>query len=257
MTYDFRDRLAGDVIPFGGKHVKNPHVIKIHGEKYFLSDDGGPLGTAEEQAEWAGDARIIMGPGAGKFKYLWVHDTDRQLVVMWRAHDGNEKLSDRASGMTHKLVQLGKKSQLNRVDHGTFVVIERAMAEAARENEDALRQYISEIESDFQKSVNELTQQYFDQYVRPDVERAISAVQSGAVPLGFKPFGNPEDRERQMTTKVISDVMARNFSEKLVEQYVRDQGVDLDAPNADNQAVQWAVGDVHDAVYREYLPDRA
>lgn len=249
---------AGDVVPFRGKAVKNPHTIKIHGEKYFLSDDGGPLGTSEEQAEWAGEARVILGPGTGKFKYLWAYDTDRQMVAMWRAHDGNEKVWGSASSMQQKLVKLDKKGQLNRVDHAAFAAIEREMEKAARENLEALKRYIAENESDFQKRVNELTQEYFDRHVRPDIERAVAAVQSGVIPLGFKPFGGPEaDRERQMTTKAMSDIMSRKFTEAIVDRFIRAEGLDPEGPGGDIQAAQWAVNDVVSAAYDEYLPERA
>jgi hypothetical protein len=249
---------AGDVIPFGGKKPVNTHFVKIHNEKYVLSNDGGPLGDPDEQdSGYAGEmgARLIVGPGAGKFKYLWVYDTDRQIVAMWRAHDGNEKVHQRASSMQAKLIKLDKKNQINRVSHETYVVIARAMQQAARDNEASLKQWIAEMETDFQKTVNELTKRYFDEHVRQDIERAVAAVQSGVVPLGYKAFGAPQDRERHMTTKVISDVLSRRFTEPLVERFVSEQGVDLES--GDNQAVQWAVGDVTQAVFEEYLPERA
>lgn len=247
---------AADVIPFV-KAVKNPHIIKIHGEKYFLSDDGGPLGTAEEQAEWAGDARVIMGPGAGKFKYLWIYDTDKQLVTMWRAHDGNEKVHQRASTMQVKIVKLSKKSQINRVDHKTFVIIEREMTKAADQNLQALKQWSKELEGDFQKKVNDLVQSYFDAQVRPEIERALSAVESGAIPFGYKPFGEPEDQQRHMMTKTMSDVMSRKFTEPLLVKWLKEQGVDLEDPMVDGQAAYWAVNEIADNAYTEYLPERA
>ena len=249
--------LAAEVLPFVGKHVKNPHVIKIHGVKYFLSDDGGPLGSAEDQVEWQGEAKIILGPGTGKFKYLWVYDTDKQLVVMWRAHDGNEKVWERASSMQAKIVRLDKKSQINRVDHKTFLIIEREMKKAADQNEASLKQWSKELESDFQKRVNELVQQYFDGQVRPDIERSLAAVESGAIPFGYKPFGDPADQKRHMMTKAMSDVMSRKFTEPVVEKWLSEQGIDLSDPMVDSQAAQWAVSEIMYAAYDEYLPERA
>lgn len=247
--------LAGDVVPFSGGKIKNPHFIKIKGVKYHLSDDGGPLGSPEDHAEWAGDARVIIGPGSGKFKYLWVLDTDREIVAMWRAHDGNEKTRQRASSMSAKLVRLDKRSQLNRVDHATFLIIERAMEHEARENEAALKKYISDNESDMQKLVNQLTQQYFDEEVLPDIENALAAVEGGAIPFGFKPYA-PDNLERQKKTSVMSRIMAKKFTVPLVEKYLATKGIDLEAPGVDIQAAEWAVNDVMYASYDKYLPER-
>jgi hypothetical protein len=248
---------AGDVVPFGGGRVKNPHFIKIHGDKYYLSNDGGPLGTPEDHAELAGNPRVIMGPGSDKFKYLWVLDTDRKTVVMWRAHDGNEKVWERASSMAHKIVQLDKKGQLNRVTHEEFLVIERAMLSSAHDNEAALKQYIADNESDVQKQVNELTQQYFDTHVLPEIETGLEAVRNGATPFGWKPFGGPEaDPERQKMTSVMSSIMGKLFTVPKVELFLKKHGIDLDAPGADIQAAEWAVNDVLYAAYDRYLPSR-
>ena len=245
---------AGDVVPFGGK-PKSLHFVKIQGVSYSLSDDGGPLGSPEEQAEWTGDARVIRGPGAGKFKYLWVLDTDRKMVTMWRAHDGNEKVYERASGLSSKLVRLDRRGQLNRVDHATFLIIRRAMEHEANENEAALKKYLIDNESDMQKRVNLLTQRYFDEQVLPDIERAISDVKKGAVPFGFKPHAL-DNVERQKMVYVMSQVIAKKFSIPLVEKYLASKGIDLEAPGADIQAAEWAVHDVTYAAYDNYLPPR-
>lgn len=249
---------AGDLVNFPGAEakVRNLHFIKIKGVKYFLSDDGGPLGTPDDHAEWAGNARIIMGPGSGKFKYLWVLDTDRKMVVMWRAHDGNEKVWERASNMASKIVKLDRRSQINRVSHEEFLVISRAMQHAAHENESALKQYIKDNESDMQKLVNQLTQQYFDEQVAPDIERAIEAVESGAVPFGYKPFGEPENQQRHMMTSAMGAIMSKKFTVQAVEKYLSTKGVDLESPGVDIQAAEWAVNDVTYAAYDKYLPAR-
>jgi hypothetical protein len=249
----FRFLTAGDVIPFGGK-VSNPHWIKIHNVKYYLSNDGGPLGTPEDHAEMAGNPNVIMGPDVGKFKYLWVLDTDRKIVVMWRAHDGNEKVWSHANAMSHKIVMLDKKGQINRVTHDVFKLIERAMREAADENERSLRQYITENESDFQKQVNEKTQEYFDEFVAPDIERALDALSKGAIPFGWKPHA-PVDLDRQKKSHVVSAVMAKKFTVPIVEAYLKKQGLDV-GNSSDSQAAEWAVNDVVYAAYDRYLPER-
>jgi hypothetical protein len=248
--------LKAEVVPFKPK-VKNPHFVKIHNERYFLSDDGGPLGTAEEMEELAGNARVIVGPGAGKFKYLWVYDVDKQIVAMWRVTDGNEKVWERASGMQAKLVRLDKRSQLNRVDNPAFRIIEREMRSREHEQMEAMRRSIKENETADQAAVNDLTQQYFDQQVRPLIERAVADVQAGAVPMGYRSFGAPADAQRHMTTSAMGRVFSTVFTVTKVEEFVRQQGLDLDAPGVDIQAVEWAVQERIEAAYQEYLPPLA
>ena len=252
---------AGDLVHFPGADpmTANKHWVKIRNVKYFLSNDGGPLGSAEEQAEWAGDsggARVIMGPNSGQFKYLWVMDTERKMIAMWRVSDGNEKVWERASSMQAKIVKLDKRQQMNRVDHKTFVIIQREMHRIEQEHEAALKQSIIENESDAQQEVNSLVRKYFDDEVRDDVEQSIKSVESGAIPLGFKPFGDPANRKRQMLSHVIGKVLSTKFTTSIVEEHLTSEGFDLDAVG-DNQAVHWAVGDVTQECYEQYLPERA
>lgn len=254
MDYDFRSKKSSDVVPL----VQNNHFIKIKGAKYYLSDDGGPLGSPDAFTNYGeGGARLILGPEMGKFKYLWVYDTDRQIVVMWRAHDGNEKVNERASGMASKIKHLEKRRQMNRVDHSTYLIIDRQMKVNEQANLEALKAWNKELESDFQKTVNERSQEYFDRMVRPDIDRAVAAVASGVVPIGYKAFDdNPANQTRYMTTNAISKILSRNFTEEKVSNYLRSKGIDVDAPNVDNQAVYWAVNEIVENTYAQYLPER-
>lgn len=243
---------AGDIV---GLPKRN--LITIAGRKYALSNDGGPLGLGDEEDPGMvpqGGARLIVSPQANKWKYLWVYDTDKQIVSMWRTTDGNNKVWGSARSLSHDVMRIEKKRHLNRVDHDEFRKIEREMDRRLDENTKALEQLVKDNETDFQKRVNEETQAYFDKVVRPEVERAISIAQSGAALLGFKPH-SPEGLDRQRQSYALGQVFKRLFTEDKVEAYLKHVGLDVETSN-DSQAAHWAVTDITYAAYDEYLPSR-
>lgn len=110
---DLRDRIlqrfkqAGPVVPFP-HHPKVPTLL-LHGRKYSLSDYWPMSSDLEEMANpEGGGAKLITGPG-NRFRYLWLYDTERQILAMWRASDGNEKRHDRIRENAHDIYTLEKK----------------------------------------------------------------------------------------------------------------------------------------------------
>ena len=74
------------------------------------------------------------------------------------------------------------------------------------------------------------------------MDRAVSDVKRGVIPLGFKasPGGFPV--ERQMKAYVTGKLYEKLFDLDSVDAYVKSKGVDMDA--IDIQATQWARDDV-------------
>lgn len=200
---------------------------------------------------------LSVGPVKDAFKWLWVLDTDRSILAMWSINEGVNKVLEHVSSNA-RINKLDKLNQLNRVDHPTFVIISRDMERREDAMRQQLQQTILENESDAQQKINELVRKYFDDEVRPDVEVAIKALEHGARPMNYRPFGNPADEKRHMTTSAISGVLRVLFTaQKVEEALIQDGHSQLLEDAHDNQAVHWAVNDVMQEVYEQYLPERA
>lgn len=230
---------AGDVIQFRPP-VRNPHTVTIAGTKYVLSNDWPAMSVEDEDGPGAKVVRFQ--DDNDPWKYLWVYDLDKQVLAMWRVTDGNEKEHGPASRAQSFIVKLDKKGQLNRVTHNQFQAIAREMSNRERDHMQALEAWVEELKTDAQRDVDQLVKDYFDKVVRPVMDQALSAVESGVVPLGFKatPGGFPV--ERQMKSYVLGQIYERLFNLDKVDDYVRSKGVDLDS--IDQQATQWARDDV-------------
>lgn len=239
-------RRAGVVVPFSPKAPRNTHTVLIAGTKYVLSTHWpGVFGDlTEEIREEEGGARIIRQDDMDPWKYLWVYDTEKQTLAMWRVSDGNNKEwgSARSSTAARTILLLDKKGQLNRVDHTQFQRISSEMDKLEREHEESLERWVEETKDDFQRRVDVLVREYFDKVVRPVMDRAVASVESGAVPIGFKRTEGGFPVERQMKSYVTSRIYNDLFSLDKIDEYVQSRGVDLNS--GDIQATQWAQGDV-------------
>jgi len=248
--------VAGPVVPLGPRGPKIPTVL-IAGRKYVLSTDGGDLGDLAEE-EFGNDPRIIRGPVSNKWKYLWVYDTDRQRLVMWRATDGNEKFEDSSRSQSSRIVRLERKGQLNRVTHEEFRKVETFMRKLEDEALESLQKSIELNKDDFQRDVDKALDELLD-HLRPKLEAQLRPIEQGAVPFGWKPpevVDNPVWVERSKRTFVISRFFEKEFSLEKCEDYLRSKGLDVMEPGRDSQAAQWARGDLMDATYERYLPER-
>ena len=239
---------AGDVIPFG-KPRKGPKVpqVTIAGSKYNLSDYSGfGGGLGDDELGDGGGARVIRLPSGNKWRYLWVYNTDRQDLTMWRASDGDEKFYNSARSETSLIVRLEKKGQLNRVSNQEYRKIEKAMQRQYEETLRHLEETVENLKDDFQREVDHHVWDYYNRSFKPKIEKAVAEVRAGATPFGFKPFGPPgEDKTRQKITYVASRAL-EDFTAEKVEAYLRRKGVDVDNPNHDPQATYWAVTEVKD-----------
>jgi hypothetical protein len=261
LTVRVAERYAGKLLQFPAvePRVENKRFVKIHNVKYFRSNQSH-LGSFEELTEMAKDhPNLIVGPVKDAFKWIWVLDIDRKILAMWSINEGSNKVWDHVSSDNDaRIKRLDKLNQLNRVNHTTFVIIQRDMVKREAHLEQRLHEDFLENSSEAQQEINELVQNYFDTEVRSHVETAIKAIEHGARPLHYQPFGHPEDEKRHMLTSAISSVLSALFTESKVEDALIKDGFSQTIENArDNQAVHWAVGDVIQEVYKQYLPERA
>lgn len=243
------DKTAGSVLPF--KTPPKRHTITIKGRKYVLSDwPGSFLGSmSEELSRDPEGPRLIQGPEPSRpFRFLWVYDTDKQTLGMWRVTDGNEKAFGLVRSYTSDILRLDRKGEINRVSYAEMRGIEQAMRRKEQAHVRMLSKWVKEIETDYQKTVNRVALELFNKAYRPRIEKRIQEVRSGISPFGFK--SNPrleehgETRERQAVSWVVGEGL-KSFTPEVVEDYLRQKGIDPDAPGRDTQAAYWAVGDIH------------
>ena len=246
---------SGAVLTFPGAERRKPRVpqYKIGGRKYNLSTDGGAMGDLAE--ELVQDDRIIRGPVRNKWKYLWVVDTDKGFVSMWRVHDGNEKAGGRASHFMRDLAKLDKRGELNQVGNREFRIIEKHFRRIEQEHNRSLEEYARSLGGDYQARVNEIAQEFFDKKIKRGLERALRDMRRGVIPLGFKlndRILDFEDERAQMRSHIISEHM-REFTSQAIEKYMeQEHGIDPHAEGVDWQAAHWAWGDVSQDMWRRY-----
>ena len=249
--------LAGAVVPF--KPRPGVPALTIGGRKYALSTDGGPLGDREEDDDQPevgeGGAQLIQGPAGTKWRYLWVYDTEKQVVAMWRATDGNEKVWGSARSEMQTILKLDKKGQLNRVTTAECRKVEAHMQDLASDLLESMKRIIEDSKDDRGRGIDKAIKGLFEK-LRPTLERELDAVRQGATPMGFKPF-SPENVERQAMTFVIGQFFRRNLDTDKVLAAIAPKIPSLDPELAGHyQDVQWAIDDVRDGAFDEYLPPR-
>lgn len=251
-------RFAAEVVQLRPQAVAGPKLT-IGGKHYVLSTDSGPLmgDLTEVLAPQEGGPRVIHGPGGNKWRYLWAYDTENDTVAMWRASDGDEKLYDTGKHAGVYLARLTKKGQLNRVTPQEFKAIDAAMRKRQHETIEELKTVVESNKDDNERQLDKLVQAFFEKHVVPLIERAVSDVQKGAIPFGFKPHdpkGEHVSIERQATSYVVGKVVQKAMTEPKVEAYLRQHGFDPDSVH--NQSLEWAIGDVRDMAYERFLPPR-
>lgn len=258
LTLQVAARFAAEVIQFRPR-TSGPK-LEIGGKHYGLSTDSGPLAgdLAEPPVQGEGGARLISPPEhSNKWRYLWAYDVDNQVLGMWRVSDGDEKVYDSAKHAGAQIVRLEKKGQLNRVSGPEFRAIEAWMHRKTQETIEDLKRVVEENKSSNEKELDQLVHEYFQKHVSHRIERAISDIERGATPIGFKPYdpaGKHVSVERQAAVYVIGQILKHEMSEAHVETYLRQRGFDLESIH--NQSVEWAIGDVRDEAFEAYLPPR-
>jgi hypothetical protein len=230
-------------------------TFRFHGNVYALSTEEAPMMVSDEPEQKGEGARLIEGPKpADPWKFLWVLDTDRDFVAMWRVTDGNEKAAGRSSYFTPILTKLDRKGQINRVSHDEFKDIDREMRRREGATLRSLQKWVEESKTDYQRVVDEVAHEVFHNDIEPSLKRRVREVLQGAHPFGFEVNPRILDHAsgtQQAVTFVVGEELQKLTMEK-VEDALRSRGVDPDAPGHDIQAADWAAKDVMEEVYKEY-----
>lgn len=249
-----RFKAASNVVPLNQKR-RSPAVL-IHGRKYALSDYFPMMDDLQEALapEQGGGARLV-DMGSGRYSYLWVYDTDRKIVAMWRYSDGDEKYHSRAAISERYIYVLEKKGQLNRATHEEFVQVEREMVKRQEDTIRALKKTIEENATEWDRRVRSILEQWFKDRIRPEMDRKLAEYHSGVLPFGFKSDDqDPRSKERKVRSFIMTQVLTV-FSEARAYQHVTDE-VGFDAyepPDGDQQAVQWEYHNLVQELGEEYL----
>lgn len=255
-------RIARRFLEAGGvvKMTPKPKVptLTIRGRKYALSDYW-PMGTgmADDMAPEQGGGAKRIDTGGNKYRYLWVYDTDRGRLAMWRHSDGDEKLNDRASSLTHHIYALEKRGQLNRVTREEHVEVERYMHGRYEDTFKSLKEYLKENETNWDKQCRDVLDDWFAKNVEPIVKRRLAELKTGVIPFGFKVNDRileHKSAEEQAQTYIVTDSM-KGFTQEQAYRIVSEAvGYDAYEPphGGDPQSVYWAWSDLVGEVYDRY-----
>jgi hypothetical protein len=243
VDHVFGGRLAADVLQFRPK-PRGP-TINIRGRVYVKSTYGGPLGDAldHDDARVPGGARLIKMKPHDPWKFLWVFDTDRKMVAMWRISDGSEKVFGPASSLTHEIVMLESRGQLNRVTHSEFGQVSGFMLSQENEAIASMQRYIAEHATEEEKKLPPLVLEYFRKTVVPEFTQRMHRWESGAHPLGFKLLPNSAlGPKRQLASWTMYEVMKSLWTLDKVEAFLKARGINLSVLG--NQDVDFVMKDV-------------
>ncbi len=251
-----RFRQAGPVVPLGAPKPHGPTEV-IHGRRYVLSDWWSALGVGDlASPEGEGGGAKLIDTGGNRFRYLWIYDTDRKILAMWRHSDGDEKYHSHETSSMHEIFTLEKRKQLNRVTHAEFQQVEHEMSSRADDHLKALKQWSQEHQSDLEKQAITILDEWFEKNIRPSFERKLSELDKGVIPFGFKV--NPDilqhrSEKRQVRQWLLTKAL-EGFDQAAAYKIVsKAVGYDAyDPPDGgDSQAVQWAWGDFIERVYQQ------
>jgi hypothetical protein len=243
------------VVALGKKKLKH---IKIGGRRYFVTDYT-PLRVKDEfgPIKDKDHARVIKT--GHKIMFLWVHNTDDNTVTTWRVSDGDEKSHDSASSMQHHIRALEKMGALNRVNRSEQRQVEREMEKRADASLKAMSQWIEKNKKDIEKRLDGLLYDRVKNLVEPEFKKALTDIENGVTPIGFKPYSDTKPGEkawvRQAASFVLGKIWRRHMDYKVVEPWARKNGVDF--KHMDPQDSHFAIDDLFYTVAERLLPARA
>lgn len=244
------------VVAFGKKKLKH---IKIGGRRYFVTDYTPLLARGlshDPSVKDQGGARVVdLGR---KVMFLWVHNTDDDTVTTWRVSDGDEKSHDSASGMRRHLMALEKMGALNRVNRSEQRQVEREMSKRQDRALKDLSQWIEKTKKDIEKQLDGLLYDRVKKLVEPEFKKALRDIESGATPLGFRPYSDTKPGEkawvRQAASFVLGKIWKKHMDYKVVEPWAKNNGIDF--KKMDPQDSHFAIDDLYYSVAERLLPSR-
>lgn len=250
-------KIAGQVIQFPNakpdKKPTGPHV-KWRGIDLYLSDSFPLLSEIEESENPDGGARLI-DMGGNKYRYVWVLDIDKDYLGMWRWSDGDDKFEDRAYKYSGHITRLDRKGQLNRLSHREYNKFVLDMGKKNKQTLKDLQKWVEDTKTDHQREADRLMQQYYDKYIKRDLDKQMAIADLDIGILGFKVQTKilqyiPIERQRR------SYIFGRVFEKyplNKIEDWMEQQRFDLNI--GDIQAPYWAYEDLKMAASDYYLSD--
>ncbi len=246
--------LGSNVIPFRARtSVEGVPTVRIGNKTYVLSTDGGPLGDREDDEDLERAPAPLPSPSANKWRYLWALDTDKQVVAMWRARDGSEKVWSPAVDEQVTLAKLLSAGQLNRVRTAEFLRIHTYMTQVDLETTQALRKIAEESKDPIERAIARELHAFYERE-KPVLARQVAAVLAGVIPIGFHPH-SAERLTQQALSHVIGQFFARTLSASAALKVVVDKVAGFDVTEH-TQDVVWGLDDLRDRAYEEFLPPR-
>lgn len=229
--------------------------VAIQGKKYVLSDQWGAIGDMVEQLGGGkpGGPKVIESPK--RYSWFWAYDPERQEVGMWRWSDGENKLFGKAGRYMRDLHKIQQRGQLNRVTTSEMKTIERHMRRRGDEALQAMKDYLAEQATEFERQIGKMVREFFRKEVEPKVMAQWVMIDSGVFPSGFKPRESLLDvkpAEMQAKMHAAYQVFEKHFTLDQIEAHVADQfeGLNpLENPEVDSQLAYWERGDVIDDFY--------
>lgn len=209
-------------------------------------------------AEAGAGAKLIKVGEPDKFRYLWAYDVESKRVGMWRVSDGDEKVIGSDRQMSSEVLELQRRGQLNRVTGAEMAGIERHMGKSQVDTIQSLKASIASNKTDLDRRLDEKLKERVRDLVLPKYTELVSAISSGVVPLGFKPFGDAKAGtaawRRQAASHVLGKLWSSEMSERVVEVWLRREKFPVDGLG--NQDLQFALSLMFDDVAGEWLPRR-
>ncbi len=251
------DRYAAQMLQF---KQKPKHFITILGERYALSDDQDFVGdiaddmTGDESPEDEGARLIDLGGPEDPWRFVWLLNTDKQQVSVYRVTDGDLRAEGPARTFTRALARLDAKGQINRVDGNTERRLAQHFEKIADEHAARLEAWIEAGKDEFQRNVDRLVREFFDRKIAPKIKDVLEDLDEGVHPFGFE-FNDKivhwKDEAAQKRMFVVSREMEK-FNLPAIDAYLRSKGLNLEAPGMDSQAAYWAMHDVIQDAYRQF-----
>lgn len=246
---------------------ERPERVEIGSRSYALSDVGVPAKVSDAVTDDLIDELVdeIAGPeedagarvidmGGNRWRYIWVYEPESNRLEMYRLSDGEWKVLGRGGDFPETERKLRSSGQLNTVSPAELEEFEQAMRARSDETLSALQESWEEMKGDQQRLVDALVLDFYEQRVKPEVERAWSEIDRGVFPFDFvynERIGDHESRENQARMHALHRVMDRTgFTRKEdseLERFVL-RSLDLDSWEGldDPQSVEWALSDVLD-----------
>jgi hypothetical protein len=246
---------------------ERPERVQVGSRSYALSDVGVPIKLSPEdiaeledmEEPSMGDGPRVIDAGGNRWRYIWVYEPQSDRLESYRYSDGEWKVLSSRDEFPETFRKLQASGQLNTVSPEELEEFEQAMRARSDEALSSLQEWWEDEKGDQQRLVDALVLDFYEQQVKPEVERAWADIDRGVFPFDFvynERIGEHESREDQARMHALHQAMKRTGftreEDAAVERFVirslaLDSWEDLD----DQQSIEWALSDV---LYQRIYP---